>query len=119
MALQVPELAKMSDEEVNDYRKELNGIKCRGKNVPKPVKNWNQVGLSTRALDLLRKNGFDKPMPIQVRILFPKVEVCLWTGVTKFALGSCLFRISLDMSLGGLDAFRLASVMWHCAASLS
>ena len=67
-ALQVPELAKMSDEEVNDYRKELNGIKCRGKNVPKPVKNWNQVGLSTRALDLLRKNGFDKPMPIQVRI---------------------------------------------------
>ena len=75
VALQVPELAKMSDEEVNDYRKELNGIKCRGKNVPKPVKNWNQVGLSTRALDLLRKNGFDKPMPIQVRML-PSVEVC-------------------------------------------
>eukprot|EP00891_Asterochloris_glomerata_P009008 jgi/Astpho2/9008/e_gw1.00133.30.1_t len=67
--IEVPELAKMSDEEVNDYRKELNGIKCRGKNVPKPVKNWNQVGLSTRALDLLRKNGFDKPMPIQAQAL--------------------------------------------------
>ena len=114
VALQVPELARMSDEEVNDYRKELNGIKCRGKNVPKPVKNWNQVGLSTRALDLLRKNGFDKPMPIQVRVLG---SAC--GKVSKHAMGGCISSISRSMSLGGLEVFRLASTTWHLAASLS
>lgn len=39
--------------------------------------------------------------------------------VSKLALGSCIFNIFLHVSLGGLEAFRLASAMWHCAASLS
>lgn len=35
----------MSPAEVDEHRKQLDGIKVRGKDVPKPVKNWNQVGL--------------------------------------------------------------------------
>lgn len=34
----------MSGEEVEEYRKQLDGVKVRGKDVPKPVRNWNQVG---------------------------------------------------------------------------
>lgn len=41
--IEVPELARMSAGEVEEYRKQLDGIKVRGKDVPKPVKNWNQV----------------------------------------------------------------------------
>ncbi len=41
--IEVPELARMSKEEVEEYRAELDGIKVRGKNVPKPIKNWHQV----------------------------------------------------------------------------
>ena len=42
--IEVPELARMSDDEVAAYRAALDGVKVRGKDVPKPVKNWNQVG---------------------------------------------------------------------------
>ena len=42
--IEVPELARMSGEEVEEYRKQLDGVKVRGKDVPKPVRNWNQVG---------------------------------------------------------------------------
>ena len=41
--IEVPELARMSEEEVAAFRRQLDGVKVRGKNVPKPVKNWNQV----------------------------------------------------------------------------
>ena len=41
--IEVPELARMSEEEVAAYRRQLDGVKVRGKHVPKPVKNWNQA----------------------------------------------------------------------------
>lgn len=41
----------------------------RGKDPPKPIKNWNQCGLSGRVLDVIRKSGFDAPMPIQAQAL--------------------------------------------------
>jgi ATP-dependent RNA helicase DDX46/PRP5 len=42
-------------------------LQVRGKNVPRPVRNWNQCGLSSRVVDTLRKAGMTEPMPIQVR----------------------------------------------------
>jgi DEAD/DEAH box helicase len=41
----------------------------RGQNIPKPVRNWNQCGLSSRVLDVLKKSGFERPMPIQAQAL--------------------------------------------------
>ena len=41
-------------------------MQVRGKDIPKPVKNWNQCGLSSRVLDVLKKGGLASPMPIQV-----------------------------------------------------
>ena len=41
--IEVPELARMTPEEVEEYRAELDGVKVRGKNVPKPIRNWHQV----------------------------------------------------------------------------
>jgi len=67
--IEVPELAKMSSTEVDSYRRSLDGVKVRGKDVPKPVKNWNQCGLSARVLETIRRAGFEKPLPIQSQAL--------------------------------------------------
>lgn len=39
----------------------------RGKDVPRPVRSWNQCGLSGRILEILRKAGMTDPMPIQAQ----------------------------------------------------
>ena len=52
-------------DEVRELRTELEGIKCRGKDVPRPIKSWAQAGLSNRVMELIRRSGFEKPMPIQ------------------------------------------------------
>jgi ATP-dependent RNA helicase DDX46/PRP5 len=43
----------------------------KGKNVPKPIKNWPQCGVSSKILALLKKHGYEKPTPIQAQVLSP------------------------------------------------
>lgn len=50
-------------------------LQVRGKNVPRPVRNWNQCGLSSRVVDTLRKAGMTEPMPIQVRAVLSSVAL--------------------------------------------
>jgi len=64
---EVPELARMSDTEVESYRKQLDEIKVRGKDVPKPLRNWNQAGLTGRVAEVIRRAGFERPLPIQAQ----------------------------------------------------
>lgn len=67
--IEVPELAKLSPPEVEELKLCLDGIKTRGKDVPKPIRNWNQAGLSSRVLDILKIAGFDAPLSIQSQAL--------------------------------------------------
>lgn len=66
---EVPEIAKMTDLEVEDYRTEMEGIKVKGKNCPRPIKNWPQCGVSSKILNILKKNGYEKPTPIQAQAI--------------------------------------------------
>ena len=59
------DLAGMSEEDLADLRLELDGIKVRGVNVPKPAINWSQCGLSQQVLDIIRDLGYEKPSSIQ------------------------------------------------------
>ncbi|XP_071399175.1 probable ATP-dependent RNA helicase DDX46 isoform X4 [Centroberyx affinis] len=63
--VEVPELAKMTVEEVNVYRLELEGITVKGKGCPKPIKTWVQCGTSMKILNALKKHSYEKPTPIQ------------------------------------------------------
>ncbi|KFD58932.1 hypothetical protein M513_00095 [Trichuris suis] len=65
--VEVPELKRMSQEEVEAYREQLEGIRVRGKNCPKPIKKWAQCGCSRRLLELLKKYNYEKPTPIQAQ----------------------------------------------------
>ncbi|XP_059681304.1 probable ATP-dependent RNA helicase DDX46 isoform X1 [Gavia stellata] len=67
--VEVPELAKMTQEEVNVYRLELEGITVKGKGCPKPIKTWVQCGISMKILTALKKHGYEKPTPIQTQAI--------------------------------------------------
>ncbi|XP_065912407.1 probable ATP-dependent RNA helicase DDX46 [Dysidea avara] len=63
--VEVPELAKMNEEDVKLYRESLENIQVKGKDCPKPVRTWAQCGLSNKITDVLKKNNYEKPTPIQ------------------------------------------------------
>ncbi|TID21659.1 pre-mRNA-processing ATP-dependent RNA helicase PRP5 [Venturia nashicola] len=59
------ELKDMDDAELQALRFELDGIKVRGKDVPKPLLSWPQMGLSVPALEVIQSLKYEKPTPIQ------------------------------------------------------
>ncbi|XP_044136878.1 probable ATP-dependent RNA helicase DDX46 [Bufo gargarizans] len=67
--VEVPELAKMTPEEVNAFRLELEGIIVKGKNCPKPIKSWVQCGISMKIMNSLKKHAYEKPTPIQAQAI--------------------------------------------------
>ena len=63
------ELNQLTEADVDDIRLELDGIKVKGKDVPKPVQKWAQCGLSRQTLDVISDLGYDQPTPIQMQAL--------------------------------------------------
>ena len=63
------ELSEMTEEEVADLRLELDGIKIRGVDAPKPVQKWSQCGLGVQSLEVVQKLGYDKPTSIQTQAI--------------------------------------------------
>ena len=59
------DLADLNEDDVADLRLELDGIKVRGLNVPKPAVKWSQCGLSNQIQDVIRDLNFEKPSSIQ------------------------------------------------------
>lgn len=51
------------------FFKELEGIRVKGKGCPKPIKTWAQCGVSKKELDVLKKQNYEKPTPIQVQAI--------------------------------------------------
>ncbi|KAF7117550.1 hypothetical protein CNMCM5793_006602 [Aspergillus hiratsukae] len=58
-------LAQMTEEEAASLRLELDGIKVRGVDVPKPVQKWTQCGLGMQTLDVIERLGYENPTSIQ------------------------------------------------------
>ena len=52
---EVPDLQRMTKKEVEEYREELDSIKVRGKQCPKPIKNWAQSGVEFKVLNILKR----------------------------------------------------------------
>ncbi|XP_067464706.1 probable ATP-dependent RNA helicase DDX46 [Thunnus thynnus] len=67
--VEVPELARMTPEDVNAFRLELEGITVKGKGSPKPIKTWVQCGVSMKILNALKKHSYEKPTPIQAQAI--------------------------------------------------
>jgi ATP-dependent RNA helicase DDX46/PRP5 len=63
------EMADWTEEDVASLRMELDNIKVRGVEVPKPVQKWAQCGLGVQVLEVIQKLGYDAPTSIQAQAL--------------------------------------------------
>jgi ATP-dependent RNA helicase DDX46/PRP5 len=103
--VEVPELARMTKKEVDDYRESLESIRVRGKKCPKPIKTWAQCGLEWRMLDVLKKYvemlfrsiivdilraGYTKPTPIQAQAIPVIMSGRDCIGIAKTGSGKTL-----------------------------
>nr|CAH8869702.1 unnamed protein product [Trichobilharzia regenti] len=86
----IPELAKMSKEDVKEYRASLENIRVRGRECPKPLRNWVQAGISSRLLACLKRNNFEKPTPIQCQALPVIMSGRDMIGIAKTGSGKTL-----------------------------
>ncbi|KAL6755104.1 P-loop containing nucleoside triphosphate hydrolase protein, partial [Haematococcus lacustris] len=87
---EVPELSRMTPEQVATLRKELDGIKVGGVDVPKPIKAWTQAGLHSKVLEVLRKSGCTQPLPIQAQALPVIMSGRDCIGIAKTGSGKTL-----------------------------
>ncbi|XP_039251151.2 putative ATP-dependent RNA helicase DDX46 [Styela clava] len=88
--VEVPELAALTEEEVAERRMELENVKVRGKNCPKPIKSWAQVGVSFKVLNALKKAKFEKPTAIQSQALPAIMSGHDLIGIAKTGSGKTL-----------------------------
>lgn len=100
--VEVPELGKMTSDQVDLYKEELEGIQVKGKGCPKPIKSWAQCGVSKKEMDVLRKMCFEKPTPIQCQAIPAVMSGRDLIGIAKTGSGKTLafilpmFRHILD-----------------------
>lgn len=67
--IEPPELKEMTSDQVDLLRIELDGIKIRGVNCPKPITKWTHCGLPAGCLEVIRKLKYDKPTSIQAQAI--------------------------------------------------
>ncbi|KAK7535497.1 P-loop containing nucleoside triphosphate hydrolase protein [Phyllosticta citricarpa] len=104
------ELAELDEEATAALRFELDGITAKGRNVPKPVREFAQCGLPLKILDVIRRLGFERPTPIQAQAIPAIMSGRDVVGVAKTGSGKTLsfllpmLRHILDQDpLGTLD----------------
>ncbi|XP_078658817.1 putative ATP-dependent RNA helicase DDX46 isoform X1 [Branchiostoma floridae x Branchiostoma belcheri] len=100
--VEVPELQKLSEDEVKAIRAELEDVRVKGKGCPKPILHWVQSGVSKKVLSCLKKHGFEKPTPIQAQAIPVVMSGRDMIGIAKTGSGKTLaflipmFRHILD-----------------------
>ncbi|KAG2211579.1 hypothetical protein INT47_008675 [Mucor saturninus] len=67
--IEPPELKDLTPDQVDLLRIELDGIKIRGVNCPKPITKWTHCGLPAGCLEVIRKLKYDKPTSIQAQAI--------------------------------------------------
>lgn len=101
---EVNELSRMTSEEVEAYRTELEGIRVKGKGCPKPIRSWAHCGISKKEMDILKRLNFEKPTPIQAQAIPAIMSGRDLIGIAKTGSGKTLafilpmFRHVLDQT---------------------
>ncbi|KAK3821949.1 MAG: P-loop containing nucleoside triphosphate hydrolase protein [Linnemannia gamsii] len=64
--LEPPEMTDMTPEEIHSMRLEMDGIKIRGADCPKPIRKWTQAGLPPGCMQVIKdKLNYTAPTSIQ------------------------------------------------------
>lgn len=63
-------IKNLTEVEVQELRSQLDGIRIKGTNCPRPVSSWSQLGLSSTIMSLIEeKLEYPKPTPVQCQAL--------------------------------------------------
>lgn len=101
------ELNEMTESELAELRTELDGIKVKGKDVPKPVQKWSHCGLPRQTLDIVDKLGFSKPTPIQMQAIPAVMSGRDVISVAKTGSGKTLaFLIPMFRHIGDQEPLK-------------
>jgi ATP-dependent RNA helicase DDX46/PRP5 len=63
------EVSQMTPEEVADLRHEMDGIKVKPDDVPRPVTKWAQMGLLQATMDVFTRVRYERPTSIQAQAI--------------------------------------------------
>jgi hypothetical protein len=81
----------------------LNTMMCctppqvRGQDIPSPVKTWAHCGINVKVLEVLKKYGYDKPLPIQAQVGgTDRVQTGRHACLLRCVLGKCLMTAGLE-----------------------
>ena len=67
--IESPEISKLTPEEVIEIRKTNGSILVKGKDIPKPILDFYQCGLSSKIMEVLEYKQIKKPFPIQMQAI--------------------------------------------------
>lgn len=84
------EMTDWTEEDVASLRMELDNIKVRGVDVPKPVQKWAQCGLGVQVLDVIQKLGYETPTSIQAQAIPASMSGRDVIGVAKTGSGKTI-----------------------------
>ncbi|GAA99016.1 uncharacterized protein L969DRAFT_91839 [Mixia osmundae IAM 14324] len=85
-----PEIAAMTEEEATVLRGELDAIKIRGADYPKPITKWSHCGLPAICLDVIRQLDYASPTPIQAQAIPSIMSGRDMIGVAKTGSGKTI-----------------------------
>ncbi|THV08684.1 P-loop containing nucleoside triphosphate hydrolase protein [Dendrothele bispora CBS 962.96] len=85
-----PDIAAMTDEEADLLRLELDGIKIRGVDCPRPVTKWSHFGLPASCLDVIKKLKYVAPTSIQAQAVPAVMSGRDVIGVAKTGSGKTI-----------------------------
>lgn len=88
--VEVPELTRLSEDDVKELRLSLENIKVIGKSCPKPVLSWAHCGLSKKIMDVLKKCQYSHPTPIQAQAIPAIMSGRDVIGIAKTGCGKTL-----------------------------
>ena len=84
------DVAHWTEEDVETFRRELENIKVRGVDVPKPVQSWAQCGLGVQSLDVISGLGYGSPTSIQAQAIPTIMSGRDMIGVAKTGSGKTI-----------------------------
>jgi ATP-dependent RNA helicase DDX46/PRP5 len=84
------DMADWTEDEVTGLRMQLDNIKVRGVDVPKPVQTWAQCGLGVQVLEVIQKLGYEAPTSIQAQAVPAVMSGRDVIGVAKTGSGKTI-----------------------------
>ena len=84
--IESPVVSQRSESEIAEYRS-THGITVNGRNIPKPIFQFNEASLDNRIMATIAQSGWTEPTPIQAQGLPLALSGCDVVGIAQTGSG--------------------------------